>query len=236
MLRGNGGTFPSRPDKSGPTRGVQEPGEGASHWRVILQSLAWCAPSGPFSYLYPAPLLAGQGNLTEPRLGLGEYLPKSPSPSPPWQSMNIYTDGSCIDNGAADAVGAWAFVVEGGPEKSGPLRNTTNNRSELQAIIEAVSWANAHDVWPVTILTDSQLCVNCALGRWKRKANLDLWADYEKARAGRSVAFQWVRGHSGVPLNERADELCAMEILRMADDDPQHENDLQMLRDIAKFG
>lgn len=129
--------------------------------------------------------------------------------------MQIYTDGGVMHNGMTDAYGAWAFVVVGGYESSGPLESTTCNRAELQAIIEAVRHAKTHGQCSVAIYSDSQICVNCGNRVWKRKANRDLWAEFDLVCAGIAVDLHWVRGHNGNPHNERADELCGIEMLRM---------------------
>jgi ribonuclease HI len=126
--------------------------------------------------------------------------------------MEIHTDGGCERNGQADAVGAWAFVASDGHEESGVEFNTTNNRTELLAVINAVHYAKARGHRAVTIYTDSQLTQLCAIGRWKRKANRDLWQAYDAASSGMSINLQWVRGHSGNAGNERADELCGIAI------------------------
>lgn len=95
-------------------------------------------------------------------------------------------------------------------EAFGGEADTTNNRMELRAIIEAIR--HAPRGVPLIVRTDSQLCVLCAVGRWKRKVNLDLWADLERAvyGLGAAVVFEWWRGHAGTPGNERADELAAV--------------------------
>jgi ribonuclease HI len=132
--------------------------------------------------------------------------------------MHIYTDGGCINNGQPDAWGAWAFVVvETGFKSFGPLCNTTNNRAELTAIICAVEHARSQGHFSVTVYTDSDLCVKCGTGRWKRKKNLDLWRQYADAINGMHVHLIWVRGHNGNQHNERADDLCSVEMQRMED-------------------
>lgn len=75
---------------------------------------------------------------------------------------------------------------------------------EMLAVIEAIRRTTGD----IIIRTDSQLVLLCATGRWKRKANLDLWAVYDKVSAGRNIMFEWWRGHIGTPGNERADELA----------------------------
>lgn len=119
-----------------------------------------------------------------------------------------WTDGACEPN---PGIGGWAYSLEKNgttiEEDYGGESSTTNNRMELLAIINAV-WFPVDA--PLIVRTDSQLCVLCATGRWKRKTNLDLWDDLKSACAGRMVVFEWWRGHCGTPGNERADELAAM--------------------------
>lgn len=133
--------------------------------------------------------------------------------------MKIWTDGGCIGNGDIDAIGAWAFVSEDGHEDSGRLEQTTNNRAELRAIIEAIKFAS-HRTRDIEILTDSLLCVNCGMRRWKRKANVDMWKLFDGACAGLNVKLTWVKGHSGIPQNERCDELCGIQMAQA--DAPDH--------------
>jgi ribonuclease HI len=135
--------------------------------------------------------------------------------------MDIYTDGGCERNGQSDAIGAWAFVASDGYEDCAVERCTTNNRMELLAVIRAIQYAKERGVRQVTIHTDSQMTMLCALGRWKRRANLDLWEDYERTCAGLKVGFRWVRGHSGVPGNERADELCSIAMQELVEPPPE---------------
>lgn len=119
--------------------------------------------------------------------------------------LTIYTDGGCIDNGKKDAVGAWAFTSSDGAEQSGILFNTTSNRCELWAVIEAIRYADSKCL-PVTIYSDSNITVNCGNKDWKRKKNHDLWALLDSIKTKRHTLV-WVKGHSGVEGNERADRL-----------------------------
>lgn len=131
--------------------------------------------------------------------------------------MKIYTDGGCDRNGHPDAIGAWAFVASDGHEDFGAGESgTTNNRMELLAVIKALLYAKAQHAPRVTIYSDSQMTMLCAIGRWKRRANLDLWDQFRQAVGGMQAKFVWVRGHSGVAGNERADELCSMVMADMA--------------------
>ena len=126
----------------------------------------------------------------------------------------VYTDGSCLHN---PGPGGWAFLVvpcdEKGTviEKSGGEYKTTNNRMELQAVIEALIFiSNEH----VSIHTDSLWVLNCASGAWKRKANLDLWAQFDEAVREKQVTWTWVRGHSGHFYNERVDKLARQKAIK----------------------
>jgi ribonuclease HI len=86
---------------------------------------------------------------------------------------------------------------------------TTNNRMELTAIIEAIS--SIKPGLECKIYTDSQLCINCATGKWKRKANLDLWKEYNKFCKNKIINFEWVKAHNGNKYNEIVDNLAYTE-------------------------
>lgn len=125
-------------------------------------------------------------------------------------AVKVWTDGACEPN--PNGHGGWGFTatLPNGQvvEACGGEPDTTNNRMEMLAIIEALERL-PRDV-PLVVCTDSQLCVLCATGRWKRKANLDLWLRMHELCDGRPVVFEWHKGHAGTVGNERADELAAM--------------------------
>lgn len=137
----------------------------------------------------------------------------------------IYTDGSCLRN--PNGPGGWAFVAEKTAtgevtERSGGDPSTTNNRMEMTAAIEALSFAP--DGSRVALFTDSQYLQNGItrwVAGWKRRGwkkadgtpvlNRELWVELDRLYGSRKVTFHWVRGHVGIALNERCDELARQE-------------------------
>jgi ribonuclease HI len=133
--------------------------------------------------------------------------------------VDIYTDGACRGN---PCPGGWAAVLSaGGREKeiSGAQQLTTNNRMELQAVIEALSALKRPA--QVRLYTDSQYVRRGILEwlpQWKARGwktadrkpvkNQDLWQQLETAAAPHRIEWHWVPGHAGVPGNERCDALA----------------------------
>ena len=137
--------------------------------------------------------------------------------------VEIFTDGACSGNPGA---GGWGALLRfNGREKelSGGEKETTNNRMELTAVIEALS--NLKKPCKVTLTTDSQYVVNAVEKRWVyawksknwRKAdgkpalNVDLWEKLLPLLELHEVVFVWIRGHNGHPENERCDALAVAE-------------------------
>ncbi len=121
-------------------------------------------------------------------------------------TIDIYTDGSCFHN---PGPGGWAAIVmTGGAERrlTGGDPDTTNNRMEVTAAIKGLGAVPAGSA--VTIYSDSEYLVNTMSRGWKRNANKDLWAQLDSVVAERTVSWEWVRGHAGNPLNEKADRLA----------------------------
>ena len=121
----------------------------------------------------------------------------------------IYTDGSCLKNPGGS--GGWAFtLLENGEQWSmvGNENSTTNNRMELQAIIEALNFVQGSEY---IIYTDSELTMKCALGIYSRKANKDLWEKYNSALDGRKLHWVWVKAHNGNLHNDYVDMLARLE-------------------------
>lgn len=120
-----------------------------------------------------------------------------------------YADGSCLGN---PGPGGWGVVLispDGARrELNGHADATTNNRMEIEAAVRALR--EIPDGAPAIIRSDSLYLVNTINKGWKRNANADSWSALEREIARRPVAFEWVRGHNGDPLNDRADELAVM--------------------------
>lgn len=122
--------------------------------------------------------------------------------------IEIYTDGSCLKNPGGPGGYAAIIIIDGGEWQriSGREVSTTSNRMEMMAAIAGLE-AIRDPSW-ITIWSDSQLVIQCAQGRWKRRKNRDLWDRLDQAAAQHSVTWRWVKGHNGNFWNEEADKLC----------------------------
>jgi len=130
--------------------------------------------------------------------------------------IEVYTDGACIGN---PGPGGWgAVLVRDGEieDVSGSERDTTNNRMEITAVVQGLERTPPGEA--VTVYSDSTYVVNTVTKGWQRKANQDLWAELDRALAGRDVRWKWIRGHRGNQLNERADSLAHSAARALAED------------------
>lgn len=119
----------------------------------------------------------------------------------------IYTDGSCLKN--PNGPGGWCAIILDDVFEliiSGSDKSTTNNKMELKAVIEALKYIEKGE--ECVVYSDSQLTINCASRKWNRKANLDLWKEYETISEGKSVNFEWVKAHNGDYYNEKVDKIA----------------------------
>jgi ribonuclease HI len=135
------------------------------------------------------------------------------------QAVEIFTDGACRGN---PGPGGWGALLRfNGTEKElyGAEPLTTNNRMELMAAISAL--ASLKRPCRVRITTDSKYVLQGItewLAGWKLKnwktasrqpvKNVDLWQELDRLVTPHQVDWQWVRGHTGHPENERADQLA----------------------------
>ena len=133
--------------------------------------------------------------------------------------VNIYTDGACKGN---PGLGGWGAVLQYGEhskELFGGEPETTNNRMELMAAIEAL--AALKESCEIVLTTDSQYVrkgITEWLRGWKRNGwktsakkpvkNADLWQQLDAQTGRHDIEWKWVKGHSGHPGNELADELA----------------------------
>ena len=133
------------------------------------------------------------------------------------EEIKIYTDGSCLGN---PGPGGWAAIItEDGKDKpiSGNAPDTTNNRMEMMAVIEALKYLHkkhGHDVLAKTqihFFIDSNLIVQTLNSGWKKKKNQDLWAEIEKLTAWLNIKWEWVKAHHEDEHNNKVDELAFKE-------------------------
>jgi len=133
--------------------------------------------------------------------------------------IEAFTDGACSGN---PGPGGWGVLLRhGGREKElfGGEKNTTNQRMELQAAIEALK--ALRKPCRITIHSDSNYVIQGItewIHSWKKKgwknyskkpvANKELWQELDSLNSKYEVTWQWVKGHAGHPGNERADELA----------------------------
>lgn len=131
-------------------------------------------------------------------------------------TTRAYTDGACRGN---PGPGGWAWAVEGGAWASGHDEDTTNQRMEIRAVLEAVGAIDG----PLVVVSDSTYVVNCWRDDWwrgwiargwrnsqkKPVANRDLWEPLvEVFRDRDDFSLEWVKGHGGDPMNDLVDRLA----------------------------
>lgn len=130
----------------------------------------------------------------------------------------VYTDGSCEPN---PGPGGWAAIIQDGKQEiilKGFNPDSTNNRMELTAALEALKTINRKK--SVRVFTDSKYLKNGVESwmknwktkNWKRKggklANVDLWKQISEEIDQRRIEWHWVKGHNGNSFNERADQIA----------------------------
>lgn len=133
--------------------------------------------------------------------------------------VRIYTDGACHGNPGPGGWGAILVAGETRREISGYEPQTTNNRMEMRAALEALG--RLREPCEVELYTDSQYLrtgMREWLAKWKRNnwrtsdrkpvKNEDLWRLLDEAAQRHTIHWHWVRGHDGHPENERCDELA----------------------------
>ena len=146
------------------------------------------------------------------------------------KQVRTFTDGACSGNPGPGGWGAVLQFCDHERELHGGAKDTTNNRMELTAAIEALKALN--EPCRVSLTTDStyvkdgitQWLANWKRNGWKTAAkkpvkNQDLWQALDHESARHEIDWCWVKGHSGHPENERADRLAnlGMDAVRGSD-------------------
>jgi ribonuclease HI len=134
----------------------------------------------------------------EPPTAAGEYV--------------AHTDGACFGN--PEGPGGWAAVVDSAEGKRwllwGHRSSTSNNRAEALGVLGALEWIPAGS--RLALHSDSELTVRILEGRYKARANPDIWELIRRTIADKQLSIKpvWLRGHAGDPLNELADRLSKL--------------------------
>ncbi len=137
------------------------------------------------------------------------------------KEINIYTDGACSGNPGPGGWGAVLFWGDHKKEIYGGERETTNQRMEIQAVIEALKAVKVSG-WEAHIYSDSAYVVNAFqqnwIQNWQRNgwknskkepvANQDLWKELIALMEKNHIIWHKVKGHAGHEWNERCDELA----------------------------
>ncbi|WP_246186829.1 ribonuclease H family protein [Microlunatus speluncae] len=144
--------------------------------------------------------------------------PRRPDLPVPTDAREVYTDGACSGN---PGPGGWAWAVDENQFASGAEPVTTNQRMEIRAALEAVTFLDG----PLLVVSDSTYVVNCFRDAWwrgwlargwvnsakKPVANRDLWEPLiEAVRSRADIGFRWVKGHSGDRMNDFVDQLAVV--------------------------
>lgn len=143
------------------------------------------------------------------------------------QKLVIYTDGACSGN---PGPGGWGVLMQFGKNEKeifGGEAETTNNRMEMVATIEALRAVKSSYSGQITLWTDSTYVVKGItewIHGWKKRGwkksdkkpvvNADLWRILDDLNQQHNVDWKWVKGHAGIDGNERADELARRGIPR----------------------
>lgn len=135
------------------------------------------------------------------------------------KAVHVYTDGSCLGNPGPGGYGAVLQYNGHEKELSAGYRCTTNNRMEMLACIKALQTLKRP--CDIVLTTDSQYVkdgIEKWIHGWKRNGwktsnkkavkNKDLWQQLDSEIERHSIRWDWVKGHSGHPQNERCDELA----------------------------
>lgn len=182
-------------DADGRVEVVYKPEKGAKVYRAGSRNLS--APSG------------------EPvEIEVGEPAPKRAPDVPPANAIHIWTDGGCRPNPGPGGLGVVVVDGEHKREISEFLGESTNNIAELTAILRGLESVEDRKR-PVIVYSDSAYSIGLLTQPWKPKANVELVAKLRAVtKLFSDLRFVKVAAHTGIPLNERVDELAMQAINR----------------------
>ena len=137
----------------------------------------------------------------------------------------IYTDGACLGNPGAGGWGAIIIINKREEIISGGSKETTNNRMEMFAVIEALKKASNEAV--INLYTDSKYVINGIsnwINNWKNNEwrtsnnkpvkNYELWKKIDFYNTNLNINWHWVKGHSGNKYNDKVDKIAQIEALK----------------------
>ena len=135
--------------------------------------------------------------------------------------MKFYTDGSTLNNPGPSG---WAFIAICDIwewEVSDCVAESTNNRMELTAVIEALKFAKNQNT--IEIYSDSQYVIkgitqwidNWIKKDWKKVKNVDLWKELHPLTIGKDIRWTWVKAHADDEYNNRVDLLARNEAMKV---------------------
>jgi ribonuclease HI len=161
-------------------------------------------------------IVAGAAVLPDDTCGPAEAPPEKGAPAKaaprahavPADAWQAFTDGACSGNPGPAGSGV-VLVAPGGKMHEGfdYLGEATNNVAELTAILRALEWI-PKEAASIVVHTDSKYAIGVLSKNWKAKVNGELIAKTKRLVQERGARLEYVPGHSGVPLNERADQLA----------------------------
>lgn len=158
---------------------------------------------------------------------VGEPAPQkqaAKAPEAPSNAIHVWTDGACTGNPGPAGLGV--VIIDGAERKelSEYLGEGTNNIAELTAILRGLQTIGDR-TRPVIVYSDSQYSIGLLTQNWKAKKNVELVQELrELLREFRDIRFVKVAAHSGIPLNERVDELARGAVSRRGSAPPKQCN------------
>ncbi|MGG6262776.1 A1S_2505 family phage non-structural protein [Leptolyngbya sp. AN03gr2] len=195
-------------DTTGTVKGLESVTFSNQGWEICKAS--YTCPLTQRQYLEETALL--EINFTQTQ----QFNPSKPP-------ILLACDGACsMKHQKQQYPGGWGTFIQypNGKEVelSGYALKTTNNRMETTALIEGLRelYSNSEEALrfsdhPIKVIADSQYVINVATEKKKAHENKDLWAEYKALSRDRIQEFEWVEGHSGHRLNERADALATQQ-------------------------